>query len=82
MPNSLRAGQPMVRSYLYDYDEAAALVGLAPTSIRDYCFRGTYGLQRGRDFIKVRYKHGRMLRQGIRLPSRGSSDCCSGIPEA
>ena len=57
--------------YLYDYDEAAALVGLAPTTIRDYCFEGRYGLERGRDYIVIQWRHGRFKRRGVRLTQRG-----------
>ncbi len=61
----------MARSYLYDYDEAAAITGLSPITIRNYCFQGRYGLQRGLDYTVLEWRHGRFRRRGVRLTQRG-----------
>ncbi len=61
----------MAGTYLYDYDEAAALTGLSPITIRNYCFEGRYGLERGRDYTVLEWRHGRFRRRGVRLTRRG-----------
>ena len=52
--------------YVYDYDEASLLTGLAPETIREYCKQGQYGLTRGTDWIVKTYRHGAWQRR-VRL---------------
>ena len=59
------------RKALYDWDEASVMVGLTPASIATYCKRGTYGMQRGRDWLVVRYRHGVYPRNVAKVTQAG-----------
>ncbi len=59
----------MTGSYLYDYDEAAAITGYSPETLSTYCKRGL--LERDRDWIIREYRYGVYRRRKRYLTQAG-----------